>query len=71
MRARREIVIIQHGADALTKPFFGSTRTSKQRAVPLVGNKTRTPAMQFILDLIWNRSRSRFLATIGEPEAQH
>jgi hypothetical protein len=42
----------------------------KQRAALLVGNKTRTVAMQFILDLIWNRSRSRFLATIGEPDAE-
>jgi hypothetical protein len=42
----------------------------KQRGALLVGNKTRTPAMQFILDLIWNRSRSKFLATIGEPDAE-
>jgi len=25
--------------------------------------------MQFIFELIWNQSRSRFLATIGEREA--
>jgi hypothetical protein len=43
---------------------------SKQRGTLLVGNKTRTAAMQFILDFIWNRSCSKFLATIGEPDAE-
>jgi hypothetical protein len=42
----------------------------KQRAAYLVGNKTGTADMQFIFDLIWNQSRSKFLATIGEREAE-
>jgi hypothetical protein len=56
--------------DARTKPFSGADENIlKQRAAFLVVNKTGTTAMQFIFDLIWKQSRSRFLATIGEREA--
>jgi hypothetical protein len=27
--------------------------------------------MQFILDLIWTQSRSKYLAAMGQPEAEH
>jgi len=50
--------------------FWGDENILKQRAAYLVGNKTGTAAMQFIFDLIWNQSRSRFLATIGEQETE-
>jgi len=50
--------------------FRGDENILKQRAAYLVGNKTGTADMQFIFDLIWNQSRSRFLATIGEQETE-
>ena len=61
-----------HSVDAnvRTKPFSGPDENIlKQRAVYLVVNKTGTADMQLIFELIWNQSRSRFLATIGEREA--
>jgi len=48
----------------------GDENIRKQRAAYLVGNKTGTADMQFFFDLIWNQSRSRFLATIGEQETE-
>jgi hypothetical protein len=52
------------------KPFSAADENVlKQSAVQLVVNKTGTADMQFIFDLIWNQSRSRFLATIREREA--
>jgi hypothetical protein len=52
------------------KPFSAADENVlKQTAVYLVVNKTGTADMQFIFDLIWNQSRSRFLATIHEREA--
>jgi hypothetical protein len=57
-------------ANARTKPFSGADENVlKQRAAYLVVNKTGTADMQFFFDLIWNQSRSRFLATIPEREA--
>ena len=57
-------------ANVRTKPFSGADENIlKQRAAFMVVNKTGTADMQFIFDLIWNQSRSRFLATIGEREA--
>ncbi|MBR1278767.1 hypothetical protein [Bradyrhizobium sp. AUGA SZCCT0283] len=57
-------------ANVRTKPFSGADENIlKQRAAYLVVNKTGTADMQFIFDLIWNQSRSRFLATIHEREA--
>jgi hypothetical protein len=57
-------------ANFRTKPFSGADENVlKQRAVYLVVNKTGTANMQFIFDLIWNQSRSRFIATIHEREA--
>jgi hypothetical protein len=57
-------------ANPRTKPFSGADENVlKQRAVYLAVNKTGTADMQFIFDLIWNQSRSRFLATIQEREA--
>jgi hypothetical protein len=51
------------------KPFSAADENiRKQRAVYLVVNKTGTADMQFIFELIWNQSRSRFLATIQERE---
>jgi hypothetical protein len=50
--------------------FRGDENILKQRAAYLVGNKTGTADMQFFFDLIWNQSRSRFLATIGEQETE-
>ena len=50
--------------------FRGDENILKQRAAYLVGSKTGTADMQFIFDLIWNQSRSRFLATIGEQETE-
>ena len=69
MRACRKIVIIQFRPNVRTKPFSGADENIlKQRAASLVVNKTGTADMQFIFDLIWNQSRTRFLATIGEQE---
>jgi hypothetical protein len=42
----------------------------KQIAAYLVDSKTGTTDMQLIFDFIWNQSRNRFLATIGEREAE-
>jgi hypothetical protein len=71
MRACREIVIIQLPPTSGTKPFSGADENIlKQRAAYLVVNKTGTADMQFFFDLIWNQSRSRFLATIHEREAR-
>jgi hypothetical protein len=57
-------------ANVRTKPFSGADENIlKQRAAYLVVNKTGTAVMQFFFELIWNQSRSRFLATIGEREA--
>ena len=71
MHAGREIVIIQLPANVRTKPFSGADENIlKQRAAYLVVNKTGTADMQFFFDLIWNQSRSRFLATIGEQETE-
>ena len=42
----------------------------KQKAEQLVVSKTGTIAMQFILDLIWNQSRSKYLVSIAEQEDQ-
>ena len=57
-------------ANVRTKPFSGADENIlKQRAAYLVVNKTGTADMQFFFELIWNQSRSRFLATIGEREA--
>ena len=50
--------------------FLSDENILKQTAAYLVGNKTGTADMQFIFDLIWNQSRSKFLATIGEQEAE-
>jgi len=56
-------------ANAGTKPFSQPDENIlKQRAAYLVVNKTGTADMQFIFDLIWNQSRSRFLARIHERE---
>jgi hypothetical protein len=70
MHAGREIVIIQLPPNVRTKPFSGGDENIlKQRAAYLVVNRTGTADMQFIFDLIWNQSRSRFLAKIHEREA--
>ena len=58
-------------ANVRTKPFSGADENIlKQRAAYLVVNKTGTANMQFFFDLIWNQSRSRFLATIHQREAE-
>jgi hypothetical protein len=48
--------------------FRSDENILKQRAAYLVGSKTGTADMQLIFDFIWNQSRNRFLATIGERE---
>jgi hypothetical protein len=48
--------------------FLSDENILKQRAAYLVGSKTGTADMQLIFDFIWNQSRNRFLATIGERE---
>jgi hypothetical protein len=54
-----------------TKPFSGADENIlKQRAAYLVVNKAGTANMQFFLDLIWNQSRSRFLAAMDVREAE-
>ena len=50
--------------------FLNNENVLKQRAAYLVGSKTGTADMQIIFDFIWNQSRSRFLATIGEQEVE-
>jgi hypothetical protein len=56
------------------KPCPGGTvfpsrrNVRKQSAVYRVGNETGTADMQLIFELIWNQSRSRFLATIRAQE---
>jgi hypothetical protein len=67
MRACRNFVIIQLPDETI---FRGDENILKQRAAYLVGDRTGTADMQFIFDLIWNQSRTRFLATIGEQEAE-
>jgi hypothetical protein len=58
-------------ANARTKPFSGADENIlKQRAAYPVVNKTGTADMQFFFDLIWNQSRSRFLAAVSEREAE-
>ena len=42
----------------------------KQKDAQLVVRKTGTAAMQFIFDLIWNQSRSKYLVAIAEQEAE-
>jgi len=69
MRACRNFVIIQLRRRPDETIFPSDENILKQTAAYVVGNKTGTADMQFIFDLIWNQSRSRFLATIGEPEA--
>jgi hypothetical protein len=63
MRAGREIVIIQFRAKSFSA---AGENVRKQTAVHLVVNKTGTADMQLIFELIWNQSRSRFLATTRE-----
>ena len=48
--------------------FRSRRNVLKQTAVYLVVNETGTAEMQFIFELIWNQSRSRFLATIHTRE---
>jgi hypothetical protein len=50
--------------------FPNDENVLKQSAAYLVGNKTGTVVMQIIFDFIWNQSRNRFLATIGEQEVE-
>lgn len=51
--------------------FPKATKTSGNKRPPiLVTNKTGTANMQFIFDMIWNQSRSNFLASMGQREAQ-
>jgi hypothetical protein len=50
--------------------FRNDENVLKQSAAYLVDNKTGTADMQLIFDFIWNQSRNRFLATIGEGEAE-
>lgn len=71
MRAGREIVIIQFRPNIRTKPFSGGDENIlKQRAAQVVVKKTGTANVQFFFDLIWNQSRSRFLAAMSEREAE-
>jgi hypothetical protein len=42
----------------------------KQNAFIPVAKKTGTAKMQFIIDLIWNHSRSSYLIALSEREAQ-
>ena len=58
------------GAPAGTKPFSSTHEVIvKQKAEYSVVTKTGTAAMQFIFDLIWNQSRSKYLVAIAEQEA--
>jgi hypothetical protein len=62
-----------HSVDAKvrTKPFSGPDENIlKQRAAYLVVNRTGTADMQFIFELIWNQSRSRFLAAMDKREGE-
>jgi hypothetical protein len=43
---------------------------NKLARIGLVAKQARTAAMQFILDMIWNKSRNKFLAAIGEPQTE-
>ena len=70
MRAGREIVIIQFRPMPGRSRFPGpAKRSGNKRLSTSLLNKTGTADMQLIFELIWNQSRSRFLATIGEREA--
>jgi hypothetical protein len=46
---------------------LGEMSGNKEPRIVLIAKRARADAMQFILDLIWNKSCNRFLATIGEP----
>src|SRR5262245_10038684 len=48
--------------------FLRHEATLKQKAGHLVVSKTGMAAMQFIFDLIWNQSRSKYLIAIAEQE---
>jgi hypothetical protein len=50
--------------------FRGDENILKQRAAQVVVKKTGTANVQFFFDLIWNQSRSRFLAAMSEREAE-
>ena len=53
-----------------TKPFSSTHEVIvKQKAEYSVVTKTGTAAMQFIFDLIWNQSRSKYLVAMAEQEA--
>ena len=52
------------------KPFsLANEIIVKQKVEYSVVNKQGTAAMQFIFDLIWNQSRSKYLVAIAEQEA--
>jgi hypothetical protein len=50
--------------------FLSHEATLKQKAGHPVVNKTGMAAMQFIFDLIWNQSRSKYLIAIAEQEGE-
>jgi hypothetical protein len=65
------ILSSDQGGRAADETIFPRHETTlKQKAAQLVVNKTGTAAMQFIFDLIWNQSRSRYLVALAEQEAE-
>jgi hypothetical protein len=56
-------------AAKVTTPFsLANEIIVKQKVEYSVVNKQGTAAMQFIFDLIWNQSRSKYLVAIAEQE---
>ena len=78
-RARRLLRRSRQGHDIIAgsarlgqagmKPFsLANEIIVKQKVEYSVVNKQGTAAMQFIFDLIWNQSRSKYLVAIAEQE---
>jgi hypothetical protein len=54
-----------------TKPFSSADENILKHRLGIVTSSKWGLVMQFIFDLIWTQSRSRYLAAIGQPEAEH
>jgi hypothetical protein len=53
-----------------TKPFSSADENILKQGGGIVLPNKRGMIMQFIFELIWTQSRSRYLAAMGQPEAE-
>jgi hypothetical protein len=71
LRRDLQIVTKQLRLATATKPFSGGDETKlKQTLRNSPPHKKGMITMQFLLDLFWDQSRSRYLAAIGGHEAE-